>query len=147
MIDTLIKRHDIHNQVLWSENPTDADLSAAAAVVVCVGEGAYAEKPGDIDDAALPVEQVQEVMRIAQAVKGKPLVGVLLEGRPRVLQGIPQMTDAFVHAMLPGPAGGRAIADILLGLVVRARAHPHHQALTGWLAGTMDGCLERSIGA
>lgn len=111
--------------MLWSEIPTDAELSKAGAVVVCVGEGAYAEKPGDIDDAALPVEQALEVTRIAQAMqKGKPLVGVLLEGRPRVLQGIPQMTDAFVHAMLPGPAGGRAIADILLGLEVRACALP-----------------------
>ena len=73
-------------------------------------------------------KQVQEVARITQAVhqaKGKtgvPVVGVLLEGRPRVLQGIPDMTNAFVHAMLPGPAGGRAIADILLGIVVRVHA-------------------------
>jgi beta-glucosidase len=80
---------------------------------------------GDIDDAELPIEQVQEVARVAAAVhqaKGKggaPVVGVLLEGRPRILQGIPDMTQAFVHAMLPGPAGGRAIADVLLGLVVR----------------------------
>jgi hypothetical protein len=114
--------------VIWSEAPTATELGKAAAVVVCIGEGAYAEKPGDIDDAALPVEEVQEVARIAEAVrqsKGKgqavvPLVGVLMEGRPRVLQGIPDLTQAFVHAMLPGPAGGRAIADILLGLTVRA---------------------------
>lgn len=110
--------------MVWSLAPTADELAEASAVVACVGEGAYAEKPGDIDDAALPTEQVQEVARIARAVKVKgtttPLVGVLMEGRPRVLQGIPAMTDAFVHAMLPGPAGGRAIADILLGSVVRA---------------------------
>lgn len=57
------------------------------------------------------------VATAAQQAKA-PVVGVLLEGRPRILQGIPDMTQAFVHAMLPGPAGGRAIADILLGLVV-----------------------------
>lgn len=33
--------------------------SAADYIVVCVGEGTYAEKPGDIDDLALP--QVQAI--------------------------------------------------------------------------------------
>lgn len=121
--------------MVWAEAPTAEQLAGAAAVVVCVGEGAYAEKPGDIDDAVLPVEQVQEAARVAAAVRGKagpvPVVGVLLEGRPRILQGIPDMTQAFVHAMLPGPAGGRAIADILLGLVVRVVGEG--QGSDGWM--------------
>ena len=28
-------------------------------IIVCIGEGAYAEKPGDIDDLALPNGQVE----------------------------------------------------------------------------------------
>lgn len=34
-------------------------VAAADAVVACVGEGAYAEKPGDINTLDLPGGQVQ----------------------------------------------------------------------------------------
>lgn len=70
--------------VTWSELPTEEELAAADVVVGCIGEGAYAEKPGDIDDPLLPLWQVEEVARLNAT--GKPLVVVLLEGRPRLLQ-------------------------------------------------------------
>lgn len=33
--------------------------SSVDAIVVCIGEGTYAEKPGDIDDLSLPAGQVE----------------------------------------------------------------------------------------
>lgn len=52
-----------------------------------------------------------------KAQTGKPLVVVLVEGRTRLLRGLPDVADAVVHAMLPGPFGGEAVAGVLLGEV------------------------------
>lgn len=86
------------------------------AVVACVGEHPYAEKPGDIDSLALDEEQIA-VVEDLKAQTGKPLVVVLVEGRTRLLRGLPAVADAVVHAMLPGPFGGQAVAEVLLGEV------------------------------
>jgi len=45
------------------------------------------------------------------------IVLVLVEGRPRILRSLPQLAVAVVNAMLPGPAGGQAIVDVLTGVV------------------------------
>jgi len=82
-------------------------------VVVCIGEGPYAEKPGDINDPNLPSSQVDYVKELSSTTT--PVVLVVVEGRPRLLQGIPEMVEAVVVAMVPGPAAGRAIVDVLLG--------------------------------
>lgn len=48
---------------------------------------------------------------------GLPVVVVLVEGRARLLQGIPDMATAVIHAMLPGPSGAKAVAEVLTGAV------------------------------
>ena len=45
-------------KVVWEEVPTEGGVEGADVIVACVGEGAYAEKPGDIDDMDLPAWQV-----------------------------------------------------------------------------------------
>ncbi|HBJ95309.1 MAG TPA: beta-glucosidase, partial [Lentisphaeria bacterium] len=48
---------------------------------------------------------------------GKPLIAVLIEGRPLQIDEILKLADAVLIAFYPGEAGGRAIADILTGRV------------------------------
>ena len=48
---------------------------------------------------------------------GKPLIAVLIEGRPLQVDEILELADAVLIAFYPGEAGGRAIADILTGRV------------------------------
>lgn len=84
-------------------------------VVACIGEKNYAEKPGDIDDPMLPAGQVEFVRELSAT--GVPVVAVLVEGRAMLLQGIPDMATAVLHAMLPGPSGGRAVAEVITGAV------------------------------
>jgi beta-glucosidase len=88
--------------------------SQADVVVVCVGEPAYAEGSGNIEDLLLPQGQQDLVTTLASA--GVPVVVVLLEGRPRLLGSIPSTADAVIHGYLPGPAGGMGIAEVIFGL-------------------------------
>ncbi|HST52127.1 MAG TPA: glycoside hydrolase family 3 N-terminal domain-containing protein [Pyrinomonadaceae bacterium] len=85
----------------------------ADAVVVCLGEGSYAETPGNITDLTLPEPQ----LRLAEAIEatGKPVVLVLVEGRPRIINSIADKAQAILMAYNPGNEGGTAVADVLFG--------------------------------
>ncbi len=107
-----------------NNNPTNIDeevdipaavvaAEAADTVVLCLGEGSYTEHPGNIEDLTLPEIQ----LKLAEAIiaTGKPVVIVLVEGRPRVISRIADKVDGIVTAFNPGNEGGRAIADVLFG--------------------------------
>lgn len=47
---------------------------------------------------------------------GKPIVTVLIQGRPYEMETIDRCSDAILCAFYPGPKGGEAIAELLLGL-------------------------------
>jgi beta-glucosidase len=83
------------------------------AIVLCIGENSYTEKPGDLEDLYLSDNQ-QELIRIA-AKTGKPLILVLVEGRPRVISKIEPLAKSILNAYLPSNFGGTAIAKILFG--------------------------------
>lgn len=87
--------------------------AAADAVVLCLGERSYTEKPGDISDLSLPAEQIQLVHAVAQT--GKPIVLILAQGRPRIVREVASEAKAVLLAPLPGDEGGPALADILFG--------------------------------
>ena len=85
----------------------------ADVAIVCLGEGAYAETPGNITDLTLGEAQ----LRLAEAIEaqGKPVVLVLVEGRPRVINRITDRAQAILMAYNPGNEGGTAVADVLFG--------------------------------
>ncbi|KAI7879929.1 glycoside hydrolase [Lichtheimia hyalospora FSU 10163] len=85
-------------------------------IVAAIGERVYAEAPGDIHDIRLPRGQIDHIHTLSTNT-GKPLVTVLVEGRPRVLETIADDSQALVQAYLPGPWGGHAMGEILYGKV------------------------------
>jgi beta-glucosidase len=98
----------------------EVDIAAAAraardadVVVLCLGEGSYAETPGNITDLTLGEPQ----LRLARAIEetGKPVVLVLVEGRPRVIASIADGARAILMAYNPSNEGGQAVADVLFG--------------------------------
>jgi beta-glucosidase len=93
-----------------------ATVQAAAnvdVIVAAIGEASYTETPGNIDDLTLPAAQLRLVEQLAAT--GKPLVLVLLEGRPRIISSIADRAHGIVLGLNPGNFGGRAVADVLFG--------------------------------
>ncbi len=65
-------------------------------------------------DIGLPGVQEQLIEAIAAA--GKPIVLVVMAGRPLTLESIVDKVDAILYAWHPGTMGGPAIADLLFGV-------------------------------
>jgi beta-glucosidase len=94
-----------------------AALKAAAAqadaIVLCLGENAYAESPGNIRDLALPDNQL--TLARAAAGTGKPVILVLAEGRPRLITAIEPAMQGILMAYWSGRKTAEAVADVLSG--------------------------------
>lgn len=82
-------------------------------VVLVLGEDAYAESPGVIDDLNLSKEQI--AIAKAATATGKPVVLVLSEGRPRIINDIEADFSSIVLSTWAGSKSGDAIADVLFG--------------------------------
>ncbi|MFD7654007.1 glycoside hydrolase family 3 N-terminal domain-containing protein [Actinosynnema sp. NPDC059797] len=91
-----------------------AQSGDADAVVVVLGEDPGAEGQADTESPELTAEQ-QGLVDAVRAT-GKPVVVVLLTGRPQVLGTVAQ-APALLAGWLPGSEGGGAIADVLFGVV------------------------------
>lgn len=67
------------------------------------------------DRAELGLPGVQEELAKAIAAVGKPLVAVLINGRPVSSPWLDEHASAILEAWLPGEEGASAVADILFG--------------------------------
>ena len=94
-----------------------ANLTAAAtgvdAIILCLGEDAYAESPGNTRDLALPDNQI--ALANAATATGKPVILVLTEGRPRFITNIEPSMHAILMAYWSGKKTAEAVADVLFG--------------------------------
>jgi beta-glucosidase len=92
---------------------TDGAGAAQADVVVAVvGEDPYAEGSGD--RAKLELSPADRALVAAAHQTGKPVVVVLLTGRPLILGDLLDAAAAVVVAWLPGTEGA-GVADVLSG--------------------------------
>jgi beta-glucosidase len=67
------------------------------------------------DSADLRLPGVQEQLAKAIIATGKPVVVVLISGRPYAIPWLADNANAILEAWLPGEEGGAAIADVLFG--------------------------------
>lgn len=108
------------NDNWWKENAPEIDKAVQAAasadvIIACIGENSYCETPGNLNDLTLSENQRNLVKALAK--KGKPIVLVLNEGRPRIIRDIEPLAKAVVDVILPGNYGGDALANLLSGEV------------------------------
>ena len=87
--------------------------SKSDVIVLCLGEYPSTEKPGDIRSLNLDPQQL-ELAKVAYAT-GKPVVLIMVEGRPRIIRDIVDGADGIVQAYLPGDYGGEALVKLMFG--------------------------------
>ena len=102
------------------DNPLNYDTTKIAAsasgvdvIILCVGENAYAESPGNTRELALPDEQL--ALAKAAAATGKPVILLLTEGRPRFITSIEPSMKGILMTYWSGKKTAEAIADVLFG--------------------------------
>ncbi len=91
-----------------------ADAASADAVVVAVGEKAYAEGLGDNPQPQLTADQKDLVS--ALEATGKPVIVVVVAGRPLGL-GPAEQANAILMAWQGSTEAGRAVADGIFGKI------------------------------
>ncbi len=120
-----------HVDILYAKgcNVMDDDVSGfheaikiaekAEAVVLVLGDKAGLTQDcscGEFRDSAdLQLPGVQGELASAILSMGKPVVIVLVNGRPLAIPALAEKASAILEAWLPGEEGGTAIADVLVG--------------------------------
>ena len=103
----------------WSENAAKKAKRAAKSsdvILVCLGEKPSTEKPGDIDDLNWDKSERQTIKWALNT--GKPVVLVLFENRPRLVNDWADKCAAVIMAYQPGEWGNIALANILFGKTI-----------------------------
>ena len=92
----------------------NADFARSDVVVVVIGE--TQEEVGESRDKynLNPHTMDMEILKAA-ARSGKPLITVMITGRPLILTEVNELSSAVLQAWFPGEATGAAITDILFG--------------------------------
>ncbi len=120
--DALLKKLDAQGSEMVKDARSPEEMIAEAVevakkadvVVTVLGEGfnmtGEAAAMSQID-----LQPNQKALLAALKKTGKPLVLVLMNGRPLTIQPEVEMADAVVEAWFPGTMGGPAIADVLFG--------------------------------
>ena len=88
-------------------------VDEADAVIVVLSEAPYAEWRGDVESTdTLPAEDFALLSEARDS--GKPVVAIIVSGRPVLITDHLDDADAWVAAWLPGTEGD-GIAEVLFG--------------------------------
>ncbi|MBK9555452.1 MAG: glycoside hydrolase family 3 C-terminal domain-containing protein [Bacteroidetes bacterium] len=139
-----------------SDNMSDTDVrekmfaaaKASDVIIICLGEKPSTEKVGDIDALTMPDNQQQLVGLLKST--GKPVVLVLVENRPLIVNDIEPLCDAIVLVYEPGDYGGLALANIIYGKVNPSGklpfTYPRHEASLLWYDHKHTETLDQTFG-
>lgn len=107
-------------------DPSTSEFSAALeaakqsdVVIAVIGEKALMSGESR-SRAVLRLPGKQEALLDTLRKAGKPLVVVLMNGRPLCLESVDKQADAMLEAWFPGTQCGNAVADVLFGDIVPA---------------------------
>ena len=106
-----------------AQTPAEADAAFPKAVDAATGAELVIAVMGELDDmsgeaasrASLDLPGRQQELLKAVVALGKPVVLVLLNGRPLSINWAAEHVPAILEAWEPGTEGGHAVADVLFG--------------------------------
>lgn len=102
--------------VLFLSGPDLSAISACDCVIAAVGhKNEMAGEACSLTHLDLPEEQVSLVKHAASF--GKPVILVVIAGRPLVLRSVEKYCSAILYAWHLGTCAGSAIAELLIGKV------------------------------
>lgn len=122
-----------------------ADAASADAIVVAVGEKAYAEGLGDNPAPQLPADQ--KALISALKATGKPVIVVVIAGRPVGLGADAESAAGVLMAYQGDTEAGQAAADVIFGKV-----NPSGKLSISWpsdaanVGGDFDGSAPSPLG-
>jgi beta-glucosidase len=96
------------------DEAVDVAASSDAVVLILGEESILSGEAHSRADISLPGAQAELVHRIRET--GRPVIAVIMAGRPLTLTNIIDDVDAILFAWHPGTMGGAAIADLLFGV-------------------------------
>jgi beta-glucosidase len=103
--------------VSYSIDGRGVDVAKFDAVIVVIGERPYAEGDGDIGPSGTLRHSSRhpEDLAVLEKVagKGRPVISVLVSGRPLFVSDLLNLSDVFIAAWLPGTEG-KGVADLLV---------------------------------
>ena len=110
ILDGIRDNIESHSSVTFSENGDEANDHDI--IIAVVGETPYAEMKGDRESLEL---SNKDKILIEKLIKtGKPIVLILISGRPMIITPYLEYVDAVLAAWFPGTEG-IGVADLLFG--------------------------------
>ncbi len=106
----------ISNEKVEKKNHDAALKSAEEAdiiVFVCGEHPVQSGEAGSRTKLRLPENQMKLLEELSKL--NKPIISLIISGRPLVLKEVARYSQAMVQAWFPGTEGGNAIADVLFG--------------------------------
>ncbi len=91
-----------------------AEAKSSDVVLLFVGEGPEMSAEA-ASRSSLDLPGNQQALADALAATGKPVIAILLNGRPLSVGKLADASSALVEAWFPGIEGGNAIGDVLFG--------------------------------
>ncbi|HEX3038659.1 MAG TPA: glycoside hydrolase family 3 N-terminal domain-containing protein [Oscillospiraceae bacterium] len=112
----LAKQSDIAVLVLGGSSSRFCGSKFDSNGAALIGDKLQMDCGEGVDCADLRLCGRQEELFLRISALGKPVITVLIAGRPYAVPKIAEHSTAFLQAFYPGPMGGQAIAEILFGI-------------------------------
>lgn len=111
---TFTRGCDAYNHISGGVAAAVSAARAADVAVLTLGlPGNHSGETSSMTSVELP--QAQKELLAAVKATGKPVVVLLVTGRPMALESVDELMDALLVVWHPGTAGGDALADLLSG--------------------------------
>ncbi|OMJ20334.1 Lysosomal beta glucosidase [Smittium culicis] len=109
-----IQGYDIDGNQVDSIEDIISAAKSADKIVIGLGERTSAEFPGDVNTLKINPDLIKIIKKIHSEAK-KPIVLLLIQGRPYLIEDLPSIADSILNANLPSMYGGLPTAEILYG--------------------------------